>query len=107
MYKINMLENTREAKIKDVLYATFKIDNITNKFANKMSFMNLNFMMSRIETWDEKRIDMVLAAITKVYEEVKKASDLVDNLQDPAQELIESYAFIGENPNLEEENADL
>jgi tRNA nucleotidyltransferase (CCA-adding enzyme) len=52
-------------------------------------------MMQRIESWDVERIEKVKEAIGPVYEELLKVQEVIDTLQDPVQNLIESYAFVG------------
>jgi len=92
-----MLDKTTEDNLKDVLLTVLKMDTIVNKFHNKVTFLNLNFMMQRIITWDAERIKMVKEAITPVYEHLKKVEGAINDLEVPAQNLIESYAFIGDD----------
>lgn len=89
--------------LKEALYHVFLIDNIVNRFHNKVQFLNLNFMMQRLETWDEARKEQVLVALQKVLEDMKAVDDVVENLQDSGLELVESYAFIGQDVAINEE----
>lgn len=91
-----MLDKTAEDNLKDVLLTVLRVDTIVNKFHNKVNFMNLNFMMQRIESWDAERIEKVKEAMGPVYDELLKVQQVIDELQDPVQNLIESYAFVGE-----------
>ena len=99
-----MLEKTGEEKLKEVLLHVLRIDNIVNRFHNKVQFMNLNFMMGRIDTWDEDRIEKVLEAIAPVYNDMTRIQETVDEMQSTVQTLIESYSFTKESP---EETAEL
>jgi hypothetical protein len=91
-----MLDKTAEDNLKDVLLTVLRVDTIVNKFHNKVNFMNLNFMMQRIESWDAERIEKVKEAMGPVYDELLKVQQVIDELQDPVQNLIESYAFVGD-----------
>ena len=91
-----MLDKTAEDNLKDVLLTVLRVDTIVNKFHNKVNFMNLNFMMQRIESWDAERIEKVKKAMGPVYDELLKVQQVIDELQDPVQNLIESYAFVGD-----------
>lgn len=93
-----MLEKTGEEKLKEVLLHVLRIDNIVNRFHNKVQFMNLNFMMGRIDTWDEDRIEKVLEAIVPVYNDMTRIQETVDEMQGTVQTLIESYSFTKESP---------
>ena len=66
--------------------------------------MNLNFMMGRIDTWDEERIEKVLESIIPVYNDMTRIQETVDEMQSTVQTLIESYSFTKESP---EETAEL
>ena len=93
-----MLEKTGEEKLKEVLLHVLRIDNIVNRFHNKVQFMNLNFMMGRIDTWDEERIEKVLESIIPVYNDMTRIQETVDEMQSTVQTLIESYSFTKESP---------
>lgn len=88
--------------LKEALYHVFLIDNIVNRFHNKVQFLNLNFMMQRLETWDEARQEQVLKALQNVLSDIKAVDDIVNDLHSSGQELIESYAYLGEQPVSEE-----
>lgn len=83
--------------LKEALYHVFLIDNIVNRFHNKVQFLNLSFMMQRLETWDLDRQEQVLLALQKVLADIKAVDDVVNDLDLSGQDLIESYAFIGQN----------
>lgn len=89
--------------LKEALYHVFLIDNIVNRFHNKVQFLNLNFMMQRLETWDAARQERVLLALQKVFEDIKAVDDVVNDLHGSGLELVDSYAFIGENTAVNEE----
>ena len=93
-----MLEKTGEEKLKEVLLHVLRIDNIVNRFHNKVQFMNLNFMMGRIDTWDEERIEKVLESIIPVYNDMTRIQETVDEMQSTVQTLNESYSFTKESP---------
>lgn len=88
-----MLENTKEEKLKDILLNVLRVDTIVNRFHNKVQFMNLNFMMGRIDTWEEDRLEKVLEAIQPVYQKMLNIQDLVDGMGDEVQALIEAYTY--------------
>jgi hypothetical protein len=88
-----MLEKTNEDNLKDILLHVLRIDNIINRFHNKVQFMNLNFMMGRIDTWEADRLEKVLESIVPVYEEMLKVQAVVDGMQESVQSLIESYSY--------------
>lgn len=81
------MENT----LKDILVTVFRMDNIVNKFHNKVQFMNLGHLMQRADQWDEEQLKEVLAAITPVYEKLKEVQKIVEGLNDPVLALIASY----------------
>lgn len=86
------MNNTKkEALIKDALFLVFQIDNVSNKFHNKVAFMNLNNVLNRIPGWEESQIVKAISALQSVYKEIEKVSSIVDNLNDPVLKLIESY----------------
>ena len=91
-----MLENTKEEKLKDILLHVLRVDTIVNRFHNKVQFMNLNFMMGRIDTWEEDRLEKVLEAIQPVYQKMLNIQDLVDGMGDEVQALIEAYTYEAE-----------
>jgi hypothetical protein len=91
-----MLENTKEEKLKDILLNVLRVDTIVNRFHNKVQFMNLNFMMGRIDTWEEDRLEKVLEAIQPVYQKMLNIQDLVDGMGNEVQALIESYTYEAE-----------
>lgn len=80
-----------ETTLKDVLLTVFRIDNIVNKFHNKVQFMNLGHLMQRADSWDEDQLKSVLEAITPVYEKMQEVQKIVEDLQDPVLSLIASY----------------
>jgi hypothetical protein len=88
-----MLENTKEEKLKDILLNVLRVDTIVNRFHNKVQFMNLNFMMGRIDTWEEDRLEKVLEAIQPVYQKMLNIQDLVDGMGAEVQTLIEAYTY--------------
>jgi archaellum component FlaC len=91
-----MLENTKEEKLKDILLHVLRVDSIVNRFHNKVQFMNLNFMMGRIDTWEEDRLEKILEAIEPVHEDLLKIQNIIDGMQDTVQTLIESYTYVTE-----------
>lgn len=96
LYNYLMLENTKEEKLKDILLNVLRVDTIVNRFHNKVQFMNLNFMMGRIDTWEEDRLEKVLEAIQPVYQKMLNIQDLVDGMGNEVQALIESYTYEAE-----------
>ncbi len=80
-----------EEKLKDVLHCVFRIDNIVNKFHNKVQFMNLNFLMGRVESWEESQLDLVHENLRTILNELEKVKEVVEALEEPALDLIESY----------------
>ncbi len=91
-----MPENTKEEKLKDILLNVMRVDTIVNRFHNKVQFMNLNFMMGRIDTWEEDRLEKVLEAIQPVYQDMLNIQNLIDGMGDNVQTLIESYTYEAE-----------
>lgn len=80
-----------EEKLKDVLHCVFQIDNIVNKFHNKVQFMNLNFLMGRVESWEESQLEAVHENLRTILDELEKVKEVVDALEEPALDLIASY----------------
>ncbi len=81
------MENT----LKDVLLTVFRMDNIVNKFHNKVQFMNLGHLIQKADSWDAQQLQAVLEAITPVYEKLKEVQTIVEDLNDPVLALIASY----------------
>lgn len=79
--------------LKELLYCVFKIDNIVNRFHNKVQFMNFSLLMQRADGWDQEKQEKVYAAIQQVLAEMEKIPSIIDDLNQPVLDLIDSYAF--------------
>ena len=79
--------------LKDVLYSVFALDNIVNRFHNKVQFMNLSLLMQRAESWDKEKLEKVYAALTPILEEMEQVKQLVERLNDPVLSLIDTYTI--------------
>jgi hypothetical protein len=81
-----------EDKIKNVLYAVYKLDQVSNRFNNKFKYMNLNLPLNQADRWDEAKLDQVVVALNAVYNALKNIPELIDGLEEPVLDLIKSYA---------------
>ncbi len=86
-----MNNTNKESLIKDALFLVFQIDNVSNKFHNKISFMNLSHVLTRISSWEEGQIIRAISALNSIYQEIEGVSVIVDELNDPVLSLLESY----------------
>lgn len=86
------MNNTKkESLIKDALFLVFQIDNASNKFHNKIAFMNLSHVLTRISSWEDEQIVRAISALQSINQEMEKVSSVVDDLNDPVLSLLESY----------------
>lgn len=79
--------------LKESLFNIFEIDLIVNKFHNKVTFMNLNHYMQRAHSWDEEKLALIHENLVEVRRILENVSLTVDELNEPVQSLIESYAW--------------
>lgn len=79
--------------LKESLYNIFEIDLIVNKFHNKITYMNLNHYMQRAHSWDEEKLTKIHTHLVEVRALLEGVSTTVDELHEPVQNLIESYAW--------------
>jgi hypothetical protein len=85
-------------EVKEVLYKVFLLDNIVNKFQNKINYLNLNYLMGRVGTYSPTKLVAVGEALDVVLVELNKVRDVIDNLEEPALDLIQSYSLETETP---------
>ena len=81
-----------ENKVKALLYAVYKLDQVSNRFNNKFNYMNLTLPLQQADRWDEEKLDRVVNALETVYDLLKDIPAIVDSIEEPVLDLIRSYA---------------
>ena len=85
------MRDTKLESLKEVLYLIYLIDMQTNKFHNKVNFMNLNHLIGRVGDWGEPQISKSLEQLRLISKEINKVSAIIDDISPNVAMLIESY----------------
>lgn len=81
-----------EDVIKEILYLVYKVDTVSSKLNNKMSFMNMNYLISNLYKWEPAQLEKILPVLQSVTDEILKISQIIENLEPLSLNLIESYS---------------
>ena len=80
--------------IKEILFLIYESDVSVSKFNNKVKFMNLAYPIARMTTWDEAKLSEVKEAMSVAIGKLNEVNELVEELNDPVLNLIQSYGTI-------------
>jgi hypothetical protein len=90
---MDQTQSSHTEQLKSVLHKVFLADKVVNKFHNKVQFMNLNFLMSRADTWSEEKLKAVDNALETIGEQLSEVMTIIEKLEAPTLALVESYAL--------------